>query len=255
MAQMLSQQTRFQRNKGKDYFVVIGRPLWDFISNISDPYNPWGTDLFEIPSMKSVKVVTVEASKWKTESIGAPYATSFHPPSLQHLNKWRRFVENHERPYPVCIRRGGAGGEAGEYRKGGVVRERLFWQCAHSEKCRLLDCENPPRAPRGTGGCSHRLYLSSDFCLHPPGDSCTRRAVLDSMLAGCIPVLLEKCTVDEQYQWLLGSPETFSVFVSGATLKSPPRRTASSGRGWGWGKGEVMLEEVLAAIPKRRSRG
>lgn len=253
MAQMLSQQPRFQRNKGKDYFVVIGRPLWDFISNISDPYNPWGTDLFEIPSMKSVKVVTVEASKWKTESIGAPYATSFHPPSLQELKKWRGFVESHDRPYLFAF--GGAvrrGARQASIARAGVIRERLFWQCAHSEKCRLLDCENPPRACERDWRVFTQLYLSSDFCLHPPGDSCTRRAVLDSMLAGCIPVLLETCTVEEQYQWLLGSPDNFSVYISGETLKSPPEADSQAGAEVGLGKGEVMLEQVLAAIPRER---
>ena len=33
------------------------------------------------------------------------------------------------------------------------------------------------------------LYLSSTFCLQPMGDSVSRKATIDSLLLGCIPVL------------------------------------------------------------------
>ena len=34
------------------------------------------------------------------------------------------------------------------------------------------------------------LYRRSTFCVHPPGDTLARGAIIDSMGAGCIPVLL-----------------------------------------------------------------
>lgn len=36
------------------------------------------------------------------------------------------------------------------------------------------------------------LYSTSEFCMHPPGDSMVRKGIVDSLLVGCIPVLFEE---------------------------------------------------------------
>ena len=42
------------------------------------------------------------------------------------------------------------------------------------------------------------LYWRSTFCLQPIGDACTRKATIDALLLGCIPVLFHPC---QKLQW------------------------------------------------------
>jgi hypothetical protein len=39
------------------------------------------------------------------------------------------------------------------------------------------------------------IYLQSDFCVQPPGHSAARKGIVDSLIAGCIPVLFRPRTV------------------------------------------------------------
>ena len=80
-----------------------------------------------------------------------------------------------------------------------------------SDDCQFLDCKS--------GGCDQpesvtKLFLESEFCLQPPGDSPTRKSVFDSLVSGCIPVLFDPFTAYYQYPWHL--PEDhgkYSVFI------------------------------------------
>lgn len=49
-----------------------------------------------------------------------------------------------------------------------------------------------------------QLYWNATFCLMPGGDSATRKATLDALLLGCIPVLFHQGQV-EQWIWHWGS--------------------------------------------------
>uniref|UniRef100_A0A7I4C730 Exostosin GT47 domain-containing protein n=2 Tax=Physcomitrium patens TaxID=3218 RepID=A0A7I4C730_PHYPA len=44
-----------------------------------------------------------------------------------------------------------------------------------------------------------KVFLTSHFCMQPPGDSPTRRSEFDSLVAGCIPVLFHPSTAYLQY--------------------------------------------------------
>lgn len=43
-----------------------------------------------------------------------------------------------------------------------------------------------------------KLYWRSTFCLMPVGDACTRKATMDALLLGCIPVIFHPC---QALQW------------------------------------------------------
>lgn len=92
------------------------------------------------------------------------------------------------------------------------IRSVLIKQCVSGDShCRFLDCK--------AGVCSMpetviELFMESEFCLQPPGDSPTRKSVFDSLVAGCIPVLFDPFTAYYQYPWHL--PEDhgrYSVFI------------------------------------------
>ena len=59
------------------------------------------------------------------------------------------------------------------------------------------------------------LFRRAVFCPAPPGDSVTRKSLFDSLVAGCIPVLFAKASL-QQYVWFL-SPEE----VDAATIYIP----------------------------------
>nr|GMD94327.1 probable xyloglucan galactosyltransferase GT20 [Ipomoea batatas] len=79
------------------------------------------------------------------------------------------------------------------------------------ELCRFLDC--------GSGGCDKpgsivNLFMESEFCMQPPGDSPTRKSVFDSLVAGCIPVLFDPLTAYYQYPWHLPQDhQKYSVLI------------------------------------------
>ena len=58
------------------------------------------------------------------------------------------------------------------------------------------------------------LYKQSVFCLSPTGDSFTRKSLFDSYLAGCIPVIFSKLTLN-MYEWHLPQDDidATSVFI------------------------------------------
>jgi hypothetical protein len=64
------------------------------------------------------------------------------------------------------------------------------------------------------------LFQRSSFCLQPPGDSPTRKGIFDSILAGCIPVVFNTRTLEDQYPWHIGGSKlhNLSIFVDPARL-------------------------------------
>ena len=82
------------------------------------------------------------------------------------------------------------------------------------------------------------LYWNSTFCLSPEGDSVSRKATIDALLLGCIPVLFRRSA---QHQWLWhwgGWVENATVLIdSGEVLSNVTDPIA-----------------LLAAIPRARVR-
>lgn len=86
------------------------------------------------------------------------------------------------------------------------LRERLIEQCkaaGSSARCHY----SLPRSPAATA----QLYWDATFCLQPGGDTITRKAIVDALLLGCIPVLFHRGQA-AQWGWHWGS------WVHSATL-------------------------------------
>ena len=52
------------------------------------------------------------------------------------------------------------------------------------------------------------------FCLCPAGDDPARKAVFDSIVSGCIPVIFQKDALYNQYPWHLGESDALDISVS-----------------------------------------
>jgi hypothetical protein len=77
-----------------------------------------------------------------------------------------------------------------------TLRDRLKSQCARHSNCIWIDTGRQRTALNISQYLA--LYRRSVFCLSPPGDSPTRKGLFDSILSGCIPVVFDKYTLEDQ---------------------------------------------------------
>ncbi|KAL6986229.1 hypothetical protein U1Q18_019597 [Sarracenia purpurea var. burkii] len=192
------------QNSGKDHVFVLGKISWDFRRSDN---TSWGTRFLELDQMQNPVKILIERQPWHVNDIGVPHPTQFHPRSDDDIVAWQLKIIRSNRKSLVSFA-GAARPAAPEN-----IRSVLIQQCAaaDSEECRFLNCSS--------GGCDRaktiiELFMESEFCLQPPGDSPTRKSVFDSIVSGCIPVLFDPFTAYYQYPWHL--PEDhgkYSVFI------------------------------------------
>lgn len=189
----------------------------------------WGTSFLEIPEFFNVSALTLESRSPSYQEHAVPYLTSFHPQSLFRLNKWISRARKSSRPNLMLFAGSGGGINAAPN-----IRQSIRNECTdRGDLCEIVDCSKER--------CEHNPLkymepmLNSRFCLHPPGDTPTRRGVFDGIIAGCVPVFFENSTAVSQYGWHLDEEdyENFSVFI--------PREDVVFGG--------VTLAKVLGNIP------
>jgi len=192
------------QNSGTDHVFVLGKISWDFRRK---NYTSWGTRFLELEQMQNPIKLLIERQPWEVNDIAIPHPTFFHPHSDDDIVAWQQKIIGTTRKNLVSFA-GAARPDQPE-----SIRSTLINQCTStsSDKCQFLDCKS--------GGCNQpesvtKLFLESEFCLQPPGDSPTRKSVFDSLVSGCIPVLFDPFTAYYQYPWHL--PEDhgkYSVFI------------------------------------------
>lgn len=199
----LERQRPWAPNSGKDHVFVLGKISWDFRRKEKS----WGTRFLELEQMQNPVKLLIERQPWHENDIGIPHPTYFHPHSDEDIMSWQSKIITSSRKHLVSFA-GAARPDAPEN-----IRSILIKQCTSVEiqKCQFLDCSSR--------GCSQpesviELFMESEFCLQPPGDSPTRKSVFDSLVSGCIPVMFDPFTAYYQYPWHL--PEDhgkYSVFI------------------------------------------
>ncbi|XP_028088421.1 xyloglucan-specific galacturonosyltransferase 1 [Camellia sinensis] len=203
LVKWLESRTPWPRNSGKDHVFVLGKISWDF--RRFDNSSSWGTRLLELNQMQNPIKLLIERQPWHVNDIGIPHPTHFHPQSDNDVVDWQLKIIRSNRKNLVSF--------AGAARPGAPdnIRSTLIKQCTNSVECQLLNCSS--------GGCDEpesiiELFMESEFCLQPPGDSPTRKSVFDSLVSGCIPVLFDPFTAYYQYPWHLPQDhEKYSVFI------------------------------------------
>ncbi|XP_011029253.1 PREDICTED: xyloglucan galactosyltransferase KATAMARI1 homolog isoform X2 [Populus euphratica] len=192
------------QNSGSDHVFVLGKISWDFRRR---NYTSWGTRFLELEQMKNPIKLLIERQPWEVNDIAIPHPTFFHPHSDDDIVAWQQKIIGTTRKNLVSFA-GAARPDQPE-----SIRSTLINQCTStsSDKCQFLDCKS--------GGCNQpesvtKLFLESEFCLQPPGDSPTRKSVFDSLVSGCIPVLFDPFTAYYQYPWHLPEDHSkYSVFI------------------------------------------
>ncbi|XP_021836490.2 probable xyloglucan galactosyltransferase GT11 [Spinacia oleracea] len=224
------------RMSGMDHFFVAGRISWDF-SRIGggNSTDSWGSNLLRLSEVINMTVLTIESKKpYENNEFAIPYPTYFHPSSINEVHEWqervRRSSKERRRRYLFSFV-GGPRPNATRY-----IRGELISQCknALNHRCKLVNCvENKELCKTPT----HiiEMFMKSDFCLQPPGDSYTRRSTFDSILAGCIPVFFHPGSAYIQYLWHFPKNYTkYSVFIPEDGVMN----------------GTVRVEELLSQISK-----
>ncbi|CAA6656192.1 unnamed protein product [Spirodela intermedia] len=201
------------RRGGHDHFLVMAGPAWDFSqSPVADP-PIWGTSFLELPEFYNLTALVFESRSWPWQEQAIPYPTRSRRPTLMMFS-------------------GGGGGGTNSPPN---IRRSIRAECENrTALCEFVDCSN--------GVCEHdpirfmRPMLRSVFCLHPPGNTPTRRATFDAMIAGCIPVFFQEDSARSQYGWHLPAAEyeRFSVHI-------PKEDVVARG---------LSIADVLLAIPR-----
>nr|GLL48593.1 probable xyloglucan galactosyltransferase GT19 [Ipomoea trifida] len=231
------------RNLGHDHFLVMARPAWDFTQPLSNDPPVFGTSFLEIPAFYNLTALTLEARAYPWQETAIPYPTSFHPPNLAFYESWVNRVKRSRRT-ALMLFAGGGGISANPN-----IRRSIRLECDNSTNfningtgyhkvCDFVDCSN--------GICEHdpikfmKPMLQATFCLQPPGDTPTRRATFDGILAGCIPVFFDDLTAKKQYKWHLPVEKynEFSVFI-------PKEEVVFNG---------LSIVDVLMSIPRAKVR-
>ncbi|KAJ6308142.1 hypothetical protein OIU76_017837 [Salix suchowensis] len=192
------------QNSGSDHVFVLGKISWDFRRR---SYTSWGTRFLELEQMQNPIKLLIERQPWEVNDIAIPHPTFFHPHSDDDIVAWQQKIIGTTRKSLVSF----AGAERPNQPES--IRSVLINQCTStsSDKCQFLDCKS--------GGCNQpetvtELFMDSEFCLQPPGDSPTRKSVFDSLVSGCIPVLFDPFTAYYQYPWHLPEDHRkYSVFI------------------------------------------
>ncbi|XP_058106492.1 probable xyloglucan galactosyltransferase GT20 [Magnolia sinica] len=199
----LEAQPTWARRAGIDHAFVLGKISWDFRRKNKDS---WGNNFLEINQMQNPIKLLIERQPWSVNDVGIPHPTHFHPRSNDDIAAWQLKITRSDRKNLISFA-GGARPEAVEN-----IRSVLIKQCKSSDGyCRFLDC-NSNECEKSMSVIE--LFMESEFCLQPPGDSPTRKSVFDSLVSGCIPVLFDPFTAYYQYPWHLPKDyRRYSIFV------------------------------------------
>ncbi|CAM0952505.1 unnamed protein product [Alopecurus aequalis] len=198
----LSSRPHWAAFGGRDHFMVAAKTTWMFRHNERDgdagAERVCGNNFLEHPESSNMTVLTYESNVWARRDFAVPYPSYFHPTSAHAVAAWQARARAADRPRLFAF--------AGARRVKGVlaIRDRIIDVCALSSRCGLVDCSDgfegflTCHSPRRIVS----VFASSRFCLQPQGDSFMRRSMVDSIMAGCIPVFFHKeSAFKKQYRW------------------------------------------------------
>ncbi|KAL2899064.1 Xyloglucan-specific galacturonosyltransferase 1 [Bienertia sinuspersici] len=205
VVEWLQRQRMWKRNLGLDHVFVLGKNSWDLRRSEN---LPWGTPLLELNELQNPIKLIIERQPWHMNDVGVPYPTYFHPSSDKEIIAWQEKIRHRRRKYLISF----AGARRDE--DSSSIRSILIEQCTSiidTRVCKFLNCANQSCVETAP---VVELFVESEFCLQPDGDSPTRKSLFDSLVAGCIPVVFDPFTAHYQYPWHLPEDHTkYSVFI------------------------------------------
>jgi hypothetical protein len=210
----------FQRSGGKDHIVIhsINQPMTFFVNKHCRKFYEFCSNCIKlsIDTYPSSLFGFLDSLPYMMNNwISIPFPANFHLSSHVSKPPWRTIVDNSkyfpemylsERPNKLCF----MGSKEVTAKRQRLLRSLLINEClqlgapscwlkeltSHSSNQYVSDNEmigevNP--------------YSQCRLCLCPGGDFPTRKAVLDALLSGCIPVIFEREAAWTQWPWHWGN--------------------------------------------------
>ncbi|KAH7306469.1 hypothetical protein KP509_22G014400 [Ceratopteris richardii] len=216
----LREQPAWQRRRGLDHVLVLGKITWDFRRPPEDGAS-WGSSLLWKDEMANITKLLIEREPWQKNEVGIPHPTFFHPRSDMDVKAWQNHAASQKRRFLVSF----AG--QGRPNQPESIRSELIRQCLVSSKKKQINMNSSCHFLNCTGfrcddpTITMKVFLESEFCMQPSGDSPTRRSVFDSLISGCIPVLFDPFSAYFQYPWHLPEDsKSYSVFFRAEDVKA-----------------------------------
>ncbi len=150
----------------------------------------WNKLNIELLRTAGITFLTIEGDN-TPEMVNIPYPTGYHSHAGLSQN---RFLEEalHGKTVLAFQKFGKKAGQAGRF------REDLKRACvsAGSAICHHSDVMDGSGSESSHAAFFYGEAASASFCPQPTGDSATRRATFDSIVAACIPVMFEQTALD-----------------------------------------------------------
>jgi hypothetical protein len=148
--------------------------------------------------------IASDRDKNKKWWFAVPYPSSYHWNDHLRREPWIPYSDLAERNMLVfCV-----GSVKTLTASSTKLRRLMSQQCDNANNTNVCLWHHIAHASNGlvNGSALMALYTKSVFCLCPAGDSYTRKALFDSLVAGCIPVISHKASL-AMYSWYFTAEE------------------------------------------------
>ncbi len=143
------------------------------------------------PTMyKELKEHPSRYHKW----ISIPFPSNYHDSPHVIVKPWKKNIKSiHERLYRISF----MGSVRVTSSKGRKLRMKIKEECQRriDNECYMIEL----KSHQSNIQIDNNIYSQSQLCLMPPGDFPSRKAVLDSLFSGCIPVTFSLYTAHQQW--------------------------------------------------------
>jgi hypothetical protein len=206
----------FQKYRGADHVVLhsINQPMVYFANQHCRRWyeSCWNCTKLSIDAYSGDIFRNLDPAlthRW----ISIPFPSDYHLSDAVTVMPWADRIET-QREFAVAF----SGSVGVTAKKGRHLREVIIETCTrvpmhcflhtlkdHSSNVltgHVQRSASERRSQKGLGP-----YYDASFCLMPGGDFPTRKAVLDALLTGCVPVVFQHSTAHSQWPWHWGSRE------------------------------------------------
>jgi len=213
----------YRRHKGIDHLVI---------SSLTGPIYDACGEFFKHCSLCAVTNYWLSPQPEESNFVSVPWPSYYHwqqgqdgtvesfarklnrPWDLEHVKSRKHFVSY-------------AGGIKVMNSEHSKIRRHIVEECRKSARCNYVDVKRVMEQKTDVEGAVKEsttqsgvitsimaAYAQSIFCLCPPGDDPSRRALIDMLLSGCIPVMFTPVSFHNgQYPWHIGEETAARISV------------------------------------------
>jgi len=199
-ARLLKGEEPFQKNHGQDHFMImsINQPMGYFLTSYCDEFfavcfNCVKLSIDHYPPIMFRELKANANMRHKWQSI--PFPSNFHHSDAVRVPPWDLSDPSGPRTHDISF----MGTVMVTARRSARLRTAIVDQCSKlpDSECKVENLASHDSQVT----LRHDLYTRSRLCLMPGGDFPSRKAVLDAMFSGCVPVTFQPTSAISQWPW------------------------------------------------------